>query len=296
VWNVGAFGLDTEGAARVARLMTDPQRSRDSRALGHINIAWTEVARGRWGAAQRELDSAAQFRPGWALEHRALLSLHPVALEAPRDQLQRALRAWDARAEPPAVQPTSFFSADEELHEIIRLYLLGRLAAAVADPAANRWGDELAGTSAPSSAAALPQDMASAIRAYLANAQGDDDGALRELGPARPHALYQTAISSPFASLPSERFLRATLLEGTRPDEALHWYSSFAGVSHYDVAFLAPAEYRRGVILEEQGRVREAAAAFRRFLDLWHDCDPGLGDQVRDAEARLSALDGTERG
>lgn len=49
--------------------------------------------------------------------------------------------------------------------------------------------------------------------------------------------------------------------------------------------------YRRGILLEKQGEIIAARDAYRKFLELWKDADPGLAE-VEDARRRLSATVG----
>lgn len=53
--------------------------------------------------------------------------------------------------------------------------------------------------------------------------------------------------------------------------------------------YYALSLYRLGLIQEEKGLKREAREAFRRFLKLWENADPGI-PQVEDARRRLSGL------
>jgi len=58
-------------------------------------------------------------------------------------------------------------------------------------------------------------------------------------------------------------------------------------LSHGDI--YAKAFYRLGQIAERQGDKVRARENYRKFLELWKDADPGLGE-VEDARTRLAAL------
>ena len=47
-WNVAAFAASFEGTADILRILTQPSRSSDARALGHVGLAYLELAHGRW--------------------------------------------------------------------------------------------------------------------------------------------------------------------------------------------------------------------------------------------------------
>jgi tetratricopeptide (TPR) repeat protein len=87
------------------------------------------------------------------------------------------------------------------------------------------------------------------------------------------------------------RFLRAELLrmEG-RHREALAWYG--AVTEHFDksIVYAAPVHLRTAEILDRLGRPAEAAAHYRRFVELWRECDPVLRPRVERARRRLQQL------
>ncbi len=62
------------------------------------------------------------------------------------------------------------------------------------------------------------------------------------------------------------------------------------GMSRYDLPFAAPGHLERARILERLGRGAEAAAEYRRFVELWQDCDPDLKPAVDSARAALGRL------
>jgi tetratricopeptide (TPR) repeat protein len=60
------------------------------------------------------------------------------------------------------------------------------------------------------------------------------------------------------------------------------------GRTHYGDLY-AKAFYWLGQIYEKQGKPSEAAAQYRKFLDLWKDADPD-NLELSDARARLDFL------
>ncbi|MFQ5349838.1 MAG: tol-pal system YbgF family protein, partial [Thermoanaerobaculia bacterium] len=115
--------------------------------------------------------------------------------------------------------------------------------------------------------------------------------ALEALDRSHAYVSYQDVFASPFFSRSYERYLKAeTLAELGRFEEAIRWFSSFAELSFWDVAFLAPSFYRRAQIYDQLGRENEAKASYEEFLRLWADAEPELQDWIGRAESRVSEL------
>jgi hypothetical protein len=73
-----------------------------------------------------------------------------------------------------------------------------------------------------------------------------------------------------------------------RPEEALRWYQS---VHYYPESVRAGRSHlRQGEIHEQLGRREQAIEQYRRFVDLWRDCDPEFRPLVEQARAALSRL------
>jgi tetratricopeptide (TPR) repeat protein len=60
--------------------------------------------------------------------------------------------------------------------------------------------------------------------------------------------------------------------------------------SFYDVVYLAPSHLRRGEIYERLGEPDTAVEHYRRFIELWENCDPELRPHVEEAERKLARL------
>jgi tetratricopeptide (TPR) repeat protein len=127
-----------------------------------------------------------------------------------------------------------------------------------------------------------------------AASKGDVAGALAALERATIEMSYDPPLASPF-SRSHERYLRATLLSASgRDEEAIRWYSSFSGISLYDLIFLAPSHLRRGEIQERLGNCEKAIEHYERFIGLWEDCDPELRPLTGEAEHQLAQLRGKQ--
>ena len=72
--------------------------------------------------------------------------------------------------------------------------------------------------------------------------------------------------------------------------EALRWYATFAENSPYDLVYLAPSLYRQAQIYDKRGLKTLAIERYRRFVELWKDCDPQLQPLTSDAKASISRL------
>ncbi len=295
-WSVAAFLGDPTFTEPVARLMTAPSRSVESRALGHVLLAYLELARGRWSRAQEELAEVERLDPAAAMEHRALLSATPF-LQVPREELeaqQRRLASFDAAAVPPSASPQVWFAVHNGLHPLLRAYLLGLLNAQMGRfGVARRFAGELDGIEAPPRSGSLREDLARGVRATAALEAGSDEEALEILQGVRLEAWHQLAIASPFFSAARKRYLRARLLhEAGRLQEAIKWYGSFTNVSVHDLTYAARSHFDLGQLYESLGEPERAAQHYARFIELWQDADPELRDVVDEAQQRLAALGG----
>jgi tetratricopeptide (TPR) repeat protein len=293
VWSIPLF-VNLDGGERVARILTQPSRSHEIRALGHLYLAHIAAVRGRWAQAQAEFAAAAANDPPRAIELKALVSTLPF-VPASTSELRALLtevRDLDPDAIAPSAHPSSFLSVHNDYHAHIRAYLLGVLSARLEEYAAvERYATELEAMSSPAEAASFSQDLAYGLRAHAARRRGDSREALRWLERAGMLRWYQLPINSPFFSQSYERFLRASLLDELgRYEEALRWYGSFEEISVYDLVFVAPSHLRRAEIYETLGERERAAFHYERFIELWSDADPELRTMVDDAAARLAAV------
>jgi tetratricopeptide (TPR) repeat protein len=80
-----------------------------------------------------------------------------------------------------------------------------------------------------------------------------------------------------------------------RPDSALAWYGEAIDTHGAERLWgrsyeYGPALERMAQILDEQGRLDEAAAYYSRFADLWADADPELQPRVTAARARAEEI------
>ena len=285
------------GAARAARIFTDAANQSEFRARGYIELAQIDLAQGKWRAAQANLDAAELLDPSDALEYRALLSAAPF-LETRADEL-RALREtlerWDPKG-PPAGAPTNpWITPHEGVHPHIRLYLLGLLSARLGDQEKSaQYADELASLGGNEEAVAVAKHLSWCVRAHIDVVAENQEAALEklELGRLRG-ASWEKSGCSAFYSQVYERYMRAEVLRamGQNPD-ALRWYETVSKQSSFDVVYLAPSYLRRAEIYEQLGEKKKAIEHYRRFLELWKECDPELRPTFEKAQISLARLEG----
>src|SRR5215208_3867202 len=301
VRTVAAYSGNLPGAARLAQLLTEPSRAASVRALGHIQCAYLEVARGRWGAARDHLDAAEPLDEAAALAARGLmLSLpFPPAPAVPRAVLEAArdrLTSWDADAvaSPPGDSPSMFVRIHHGVYPHLRAYVLGVLHVRLGDfAAAHRYATELEGCAATAQhrEALLPRGLSEGVRAHMAAARGDHASALAILERSTVSMSYDLPLASPFYSRSAERFLRACLVaeNPVRAEEAARWYNSFGETSVYDLIFLAPSHLRRAELFERAGDRVRAAGHYKKFVSLWKVADVELRPVVAGAARRAAA-------
>jgi tetratricopeptide (TPR) repeat protein/tRNA A-37 threonylcarbamoyl transferase component Bud32 len=293
-WSAASF-LGNPGKARqIVALLTDGPRSMESRMLGHQWLAYLELAQGRWGRAQEQLDLVEQLDAATALEHRVAMSNTPhLSVAASEFQiLHDRLLALDPSEVPASAAPGVFFSVHDGLHGALRTYLLGLLSARLGGASeAERYADELEALVLPRETGSLAEDLARGIRASVAFTSGRAAEGLAELEAVRWEMWYQLTTSSPFYALAYERFLRARLLQQVgRDQDALRWYGTFANTSVHDLVYLAPSFFHRGEIYERLGEPEQAVSHYSRFVELWASADPTLQMMVEDARERIARL------
>ncbi len=291
---LGAYLGNPSAALRLAGLLTEPIRSPEVRAHGHAMRAHLELARGRWRAAEAELSAAQALHATAPLMYRALLAACPFAPISPdrlREILER-VRSMTPEAGVARIETPAWLGPHVGLHQHLQLYLTGLLASRTGDPdEAIDCAARLEVLPGPDEAAPFIEDLARSVRAHAASESGRAGEGLSLLEGTRMQTRFDLILWSPFFSQSRERFTRAALLSQVgRLEEALAWYGAFAENSIYDQVYVAPAHFRRGEISERLRRPREAAAHYRRFLDLWRDCDPELRpvlDQAREGIERV---------
>ncbi|UCC73648.1 MAG: hypothetical protein JSV86_03530 [Gemmatimonadota bacterium] len=291
---------DLRGAIRLAELLTDPERrSRVTRAAGYLHLAHMEAGLGHWKTATAHFGQAERLAPATALAFHALIAALSF-LDVPGSELaalRQAVTRWDgtfeaerARLGGDVLRP---FAIPDDLRPHMRTYLLAILAARLGDRAAalahartlerhaRQVGDSLF----------LIQDLTLEVEAAAALAAGDSVGALRTLERAQYRALPGRGgvFGSSFWTRFYGRYLRAELLYSVgRDQEALGWFRSFGWFWGTEYIYHAPAHLRRAQLHERLGNRDQAMEHYRRFAELWNDCDPRLRPTVERVRVRLA--------
>jgi len=294
MWGVASFVADLEAAARIATVLAGPSRPPWSRTAGLVDLANLAAAQGRFDAARRHLEAAAEIDPWGAAEARALLAAAPFRQADPAELALARNAVARASDGPEAPQETSvFLSVHHGLHRHLRTYLLGLVDARLGDATrAAQYARELEALPVSSDVGSLTQDLARGIRAESASRRGRPAEVTAAFEGVRRESWYELATASPFFAQARERFLQAEALEAQGRDaEAALLYRSLGGQgSLFELPYVAPSELRLGEIAERQGRADEAADHYTRVLELWRDADPPLQPLVREARARLAKV------
>jgi tetratricopeptide (TPR) repeat protein len=133
--------------------------------------------------------------------------------------------------------------------------------------------------------------LADGVRAHVAWLGGKPADGLAVIDSAWQEADRKPEVFPYLLDSGHPRFLRAELLRmAGRHREALAWYG--AVTEHFDksIVYVAPVHLRTAEILDRLGRPAEAAAHYRRFVELWAECDPVLRPRVERARRRLQQL------
>lgn len=273
--------------------LLDPVRPARVRASGHVLLAHTEVARGRWRAARAQLDSAAELDPEVAMQARTLFAVLPF-VPMTRTEVERVRSALLARGAgiadaPPGPEPKVPAAAFPEL----QLHALGLLEARLGNPgAALGYARRLDGSDPPTSGVRIRGPLlADGVRAHVAWLGGRPADGLAVIDSAWQEHDRKPEVFPYLLDSGHPRFLRAELLRmAGRHREALAWYGSVT--EHFDksIVYAAPVHLRTAQILDLLGRPAEAAEHYRRFVELWRESDPALRPRVEGARRRLQQL------
>jgi tetratricopeptide (TPR) repeat protein len=294
VWNLSVYSSDLQDAEQVAKILTEPSRSAEVQAIGHVALAHLELARGRWKAAKAGLAAAKALHPVSAVEFRALLSaapflsLHPTELKV----MQTEVAQLNVAALPRSASTGASFASHNDLHNHLKVYLLGLLSSRLGEHGkAQGYAKKLEKLGGRCEAIALTGDLVQSLHAQVAWRKGHPEKALEAIKQRRMEAPYEVLVESPFISQALERYVNAELLTVLeRYEEALPWYGSFAQHSIYDLIYLAPAHLRRAQIYERLEQQDKVVEHYTRFIELWQDCDPELKPKVVNAKDRLAQI------
>jgi serine/threonine-protein kinase len=295
VWSAAVFARNIPGAERMARLMTEPARSNEVRAQGHIFLAHLALASGRVRAAWREVEAAGELKSAECPLVDAWFRALPFIAQSRREleTTSFSLAHWNANAAAIRdTQPSSFYRAHDGIRPIVKSYLLGLLGARLGDTTRAKVRVlELDSAGRVDGGPPLALELAQGLRAQIAVAAGQPDTALTDLGSLRIDGWYELTFVSPFYSGAMERFTRAELLRARgRGEEALAWYRGLGENTVQELVFLGPATLAQARIARDLGRPQEAAALYDAFVALWRQSDPEVRPLLDQAIAERAVL------
>ena len=284
VWSVGVFGQDLPGAEAAARLMVGSDRPPSVRGAGHVQLAYLALAQGRYRDARVELDRAQELGDPDALEARAWLAVLPFIpshaddLASVRDELEAAF--GEPSGESP--NPSSFFSAQNGVHDLVNLYMQGLIASRLGDgPGTAGLAADLEARGATEDERGLARQLAIGVRVQEAARVGDPAHALELLAGLQIEGWYELTFVSPYFASALERFtLAELLLQAGRGEEAQGWYQGLRENSTAELVFIGPALLREAAIHRQAGREAQARELSARFVELWGSADPELRSAV----------------
>lgn len=244
---VATYLGDLTTAETLARFDLQPRRNAAIRLGAQTFLAWLELARGNWSAAESAFRIAEGMEGGHSvLLERALAATLPfVNVPATDVASTRAdLAAWH-----PAAAPATGGTLLTALEPQLRLYLLGLLASRLGEhDTALSLARELEALPAPEQGRKVTQALAATVRADVAMKQNQPARALSLLAPADGQVPLELVVVRPFVharqyTQEHARFLRAEALRALgRADEAKRWSAaSFQGSPLELVYRFAPA-------------------------------------------------------
>ncbi|NNL29829.1 MAG: hypothetical protein HKO77_02335, partial [Gemmatimonadetes bacterium] len=293
-WNVAVFAEELDKAGELTAAMTEPSRSNEVRATGHLQDAMLALARGRPAETTSVLNDVARFDPELAMAHRAAIALMPFVDADSRilEEHREALEEWRPRGGCLSDHPVRGFEPLTCIRPVVRAYLLGLLEARLGrPPAAQRRAAEIREFADAEQDQGNGTEFEAAVLAEVEIQQGDTAGALAVLEGTPGYVSYTQALQSLFYSHSHARFRRAQALAASgRLDEAVRWYSSFDEMALYDLVFVGPAMTNAGRLLESAGRIEEARPFYERALRLLGGGEGRFGEMAAEAERALARL------
>lgn len=270
--------------ARRAIAASAPGDALEARA--HLTLA--EIALGRWRAAYAQLDTIAASDATAATVIGASLILVPM-VPATTEDLQVLRRRVEALA--PESPPNLPEYHPQQLHVFRRVFLLGALSARLGRmEEAQAHVATLQEQEYEGPWKHIADSFAPMLRAWIAAEAGAWEQADAEL--ARVTVLSPPSLGS-LAGLGLEvaPWLRAeTAFQLGRDEEARRRFQNLSGFLQNELALLGPRHLRLAQLADRNGNREDAARHYREFLDVWAVADSALQPMVRDAAARLAAL------
>ena len=294
---VALFLEDFAAAESLARLDLAPRRRPAIRAGAQLTLAWLEIARGRWSAADAAFATAARMdeAPPVLVQRAVAATLPFLAVPAATlESIRAEVARWNVDPAPP--QPNAGLAT--QLQPQLRVYLLGLLTSRLGDrDGALRYADELERMGGPVEARAVVRALAATVRADVAVGSGQTEEAANALAAVTGEVPLELVSVPQFATIREfsqehARHLRILVLTAQqKPAEALRWIDASFQRAPSEIAYAAPMHLQRAEIYDRLGDREKATEHYRRFVVLWRDSDPALRRRVDEVRARLARLD-----
>ena len=287
---VATFLEDFADAEDLARLDLQPRRNAGIRLTAQTFLAWLEMARGRWRAADSAFTAAERMDGGDAVRIEHALAATLPFLHVPESDLAALQRLVEAS--PPSPEGSAAPSLATSLAPHLRLYVLGLLSSRLDDPRrAERYARELDSLGAPLEARETVAALAATIRADVAWRAGRAADVLKLLSAVNGRIPLELVSVRPFVTTrpftqEQARFLRAEALSALgRNDEARRWLEHGFQGSPWEMVYLAPIHQRLAHILSLAGDRDGAAKHLRAFAKLWSGSDSAQHAPIAGAAA-----------
>jgi tetratricopeptide (TPR) repeat protein len=285
---VATYLEDFASAEELARLDLQPRRNAGIRLTAQTFLAWLEIARGRWTAADRAFTDAEHMDGGDAVRTEHALAATLPFLDVPGPDvavLQRKIEGWA-----PGTDAAGAPSLATALRPHVRLYILGLLAARIDDNAqAEQYARQLEQLPAPAEGHGVMAALAATIRADVALRGRRYAEVLTLLAPANGEVPLELVSVRPFVNTREftqehARYLRAEALSALgRNDEARQWLEYGFQGSPWELAYLAPVHDRLARILASSRDRQGSATHLQAFAKLWRDSDAPQQARVKAA-------------
>ena len=292
VWSIAVFTQEIPAARRVSEVLVQPNRSAEARGLGYQNLAYLDLAQGKWASSREDLEASRRTGASDAPVIQPWMAALPFAPVSPAElrAARRRLERWGAVNYQP--NWTGFYEVHIGLYPYLKLYLLGLLDARLGDHrSALARADSLGAVRDEPENVQTANELALSLRAQTLLDRGQPETALAVLDSLQFESWYGLTFYSGFYGGILARFTKAGLLRRAgRLEEALDWYDGLGQNGVADLAFLGPATLARAEIYDQLGRADEAVETYGRFLDLWGNGDPVFDQMVERARTRRAEL------
>jgi DNA-binding SARP family transcriptional activator len=280
---IAVWARDLTGAEQLCRILTHPNRSPVSRALGRLLLAQLAMAGGERNRARSELTQVPDVGETRRLAFGAWMETLPgvpqdtSSVRAQREELQRFIPSLNPPTDDRFLWLTRGWIS-------LRHYYLALLDRALGDGLdAAREGVALQSGTPPIDT--LRRTYLRSLSARVALEDGRMADAISLSVPPKPATAGDDFCNS------SDRFVRAEALAaiGHRRD-ALDSYGSFDGAYISDLVLSAPAHLRRAAMLENDHLIVDARNEYDIALALWRRPDPEFQSMLQDARRHRAAL------